>query len=171
MTENFNFLIEIEEKYDHEIYDLIMETFDALPLAALVDNKILAVHGGISPELQNMQAIYKIDRFKEIPRVGLFTDLMWSDPVENETGYLDELFSKNSKRSCSFLFGNQAANNFLEMNNLLCVVRAHEVQMNGYKLHQWNGPAEFPAVITIFSAPNYCDVYNNKAAVLRFENN
>jgi hypothetical protein len=43
--------IEIEEKYDHEIYDLIMETFDALPLAALVDNKILAVHGGISPEL------------------------------------------------------------------------------------------------------------------------
>jgi serine/threonine-protein phosphatase 2B catalytic subunit len=43
--------------------------------------------------------------------------------------------------------------------------------MNGYKLHQWNGPAEFPAVITIFSAPNYCDVYNNKAAVLRFENN
>ena len=51
MTENFNFLIEIEEKYDDEIYDLIMETFDALPLAALVDNKILAVHGGISPEL------------------------------------------------------------------------------------------------------------------------
>ena len=41
--------------------------------------------------------------------------------------------------------------------------------MGGYKLHQWNGPAEFPAVITIFSAPNYCDVYNNKAAVLRFE--
>ena len=80
-----------------------------------------------------MQAINKIDRFKEIPRVGLFTDLMWSDPVENETGYLDELFSKNSKRSCHFLFGNQAANNFLEMNNLLCVVRAHEVQMNGYK--------------------------------------
>ena len=39
-----------------------------------------------------MQAINRIDRFKEIPRIGLFTDLMWSDPVENETGYLDELF-------------------------------------------------------------------------------
>lgn len=51
------------------------------------------------------------------------------------------------------------------------MVRAHEVQMNGYKLHQWNGAQEFPAVITIFSAPNYCDVYNNKAAVLKFENN
>ena len=171
MTENFNFLIEIEEKFDMEVYELMMETFDALPLAALVDNKILAVHGGISPDLQSMQSIISIDRFKEIPRIGLFTDLMWSDPVENETGYLDELFAKNQKRSCSFLFGNTAANNFLEVNNLLCVVRAHEVQMNGYKLHQWNGPAEFPSVITIFSAPNYCDVYNNKAAVLRFENN
>ena len=43
--------------------------------------------------------------------------------------------------------------------------------MTGYKLHQWNGAQEFPAVITIFSAPNYCDVYNNKAAVLKFEVN
>ena len=51
MTENFNFLIEMEEKFDNEVYELMMETFDALPLAALVDNKILAVHGGISPEL------------------------------------------------------------------------------------------------------------------------
>ena len=54
MTENFNFLIEIEEKFDSEVYGLMMETFDALPLAALIDNKILAVHGGISPELQNI---------------------------------------------------------------------------------------------------------------------
>jgi serine/threonine-protein phosphatase 2B catalytic subunit len=51
MTENFNFLIEVQEKYDQEVYELLMETFDALPLAALIDNKILAVHGGISPEL------------------------------------------------------------------------------------------------------------------------
>eukprot|EP00347_Sterkiella_histriomuscorum_P009810 403339803 len=171
MTESFNFRVEVEEKFDQEVYDLLMESFDSLPIAALIDNKILAVHGGISPELVKFTLINKIDRFKEIPKVGLFTDLMWSDPVENETGYQDQDFKKNNKRNCSYLFGSSAANNFLENNNLLCVVRAHEVQMSGYKLHQWNGPAEFPAVITIFSAPNYCDVYNNKAAVLRFENN
>jgi serine/threonine-protein phosphatase 2B catalytic subunit len=89
MTENFNFRIEMEEKFDMETYDLIMESFDCLPLAALVDNKILAVHGGISPELQNLNTINRIERFKEIPKTGLFTDLMWSDPVENETGYQD----------------------------------------------------------------------------------
>lgn len=50
-----------------------MDSFDALPLAALIDNKILAVHGGISPELTNFHIITKIDRFKEIPKIGLFT--------------------------------------------------------------------------------------------------
>ena len=51
MTENFNFRSEILHKYDPEIYDLIMDSFDYLPFAALVGNKILAVHGGLSPEL------------------------------------------------------------------------------------------------------------------------
>lgn len=38
-------------------------------------------------------------------------------------------------------------------------------------MHKWNGPSEFPVVITIFSAPNYCDVYNNKGAIIKFESN
>jgi serine/threonine-protein phosphatase 2B catalytic subunit len=38
-------------------------------------------------------------------------------------------------------------------------------------MHKWNGPNEFPVVITIFSAPNYCDVYNNKGAIIKFESN
>jgi len=36
-------------------------------------------------------------------------------------------------------------------------------------MHKWNGDEDFPAVITIFSAPNYCDVYNNKGAFIKFE--
>lgn len=49
LAEHFNFRSEILQKYDEEIYEVLMESFDHLPLAALVDNKILAVHGGISP--------------------------------------------------------------------------------------------------------------------------
>lgn len=67
-------------------------------------------------------------------------------------------------------YGKKAVNEFLESNDLLCMVRAHEVKMEGYKLHLWNGEEEFPPVITIFSAPNYCDIYHNKAATLIYEN-
>ena len=34
----------------------------------------------------------------------------------------------------------------------------------------WDGPSSFPYVITLFSAPNYCDYYSNKASVLILEN-
>ena len=52
----------------------------------------------------------------------------------------------------------------MDRNQLLSLIRAHEAQIEGYKMHKWNGEQDFPAVITIFSAPNYCDVYNNKGA-------
>jgi diadenosine tetraphosphatase ApaH/serine/threonine PP2A family protein phosphatase len=61
-----------------------------------------------------------------------------------------------------------AATRFLEKNNLLTIIRAHEAQIEGFKMHKWSG-ADFPLVITIFSAPNYCDIYNNKGAVIKFD--
>ena len=36
-------------------------------------------------------------------------------------------------------------------------------------MHKWNSKSGFPVVITIFSAPNYCDVYNNKGAIIKFK--
>lgn len=38
-------------------------------------------------------------------------------------------------------------------------------------MYKWNKTVDFPSVITIFSAPNYCDVYNNKGAVIKFKVN
>ena len=40
-----------------------------------------------------------------------------------------------------------------------------------YKMYRKSQTTGFPALITIFSAPNYLDVYGNKAAVLKYENN
>lgn len=48
----------------------------------------------------------------------------------------------------------------------MTIVRGHQVQIEGYKMHRWDGPQSFPYVITIFSAPNYCGYYENKASVL-----
>jgi len=148
-----------------------MDSFDLMPLACIVNGKFLALHGGISPELKTIDDIKKVDRFKEPPRQGLFCDLLWSDPVDNDDGICENIYRQNDVRGCSFFYGNEAVNRFLENNNLISIIRAHEAQLDGYKMHRWNGNTDFPVVITIFSAPNYCDVYNNKGAVIKFENN
>jgi serine/threonine-protein phosphatase 2B catalytic subunit len=171
MTTFFNFRSEVMYKYDLEVYDKFMESFDMLPLACIVNNKFIALHGGISPELRTLDDINRLNRFTEPPRQGLYCDILWSDPVENDQGRSPDLFKSNEVRGCSYFFNVEAVNRFLRRNDLLSVIRAHEAQLDGYKMHRWNGNNEFPVVITIFSAPNYCDVYNNKAAVIKFENN
>ncbi|EGR29243.1 ser thr protein phosphatase family protein, putative [Ichthyophthirius multifiliis] len=171
MTSFFNFRDECKYKYDQEIYDLLMDSFDLMPLSCIVNGKFLALHGGISPELRTIEDIKKIDRFKEPPRQGLFCDILWSDPVDNDDGICENVYRSNDVRGCSYFYGNDAVRRFLENNNLISVIRAHEAQLDGYKMHRWNGGNDFPVVITIFSAPNYCDVYNNKGAVIKFENN
>jgi serine/threonine-protein phosphatase 2B catalytic subunit len=40
-----------------------------------------------------------------------------------------------------------------------------------YRMYRKTKTTGFPSVMTIFSAPNYLDVYNNKAAVLKYESN
>ena len=71
MTQSFNFRQEVLYKYDAEIYDLLIDLFDSLPLAAIINGKFLAVHGGISPELTTISDLQKIDRFKAPPKAGL----------------------------------------------------------------------------------------------------
>ena len=89
--------------------------------------------------------------------------------MDNDRGELSERYKFNDIRGCSYFYGINAATDFLENNELLTIIRAHEAQLDGYKMHKWNETDDFPLVITIFSAPNYCDSYNNKGAVIRFD--
>ena len=72
MTSFFNFRTEILYKFDQDVYDMFMESFDLFPLSCIINNRFLAVHGGISPELKVVEDINLIDRFKEPPKQGLF---------------------------------------------------------------------------------------------------
>lgn len=72
MTQHFTFREEAIRKYDEDVYKLVMEVFDAMPLCAIVNKKYFAVHGGISPELKKIENLEKINRFKEPPTEGLF---------------------------------------------------------------------------------------------------
>merc|ERR1719272_1541397 len=77
MTAFFNFRDECEHKYDTSVYDAIMDAFDTLPLAATINGKFMAVHGGLSPDLVKIKDLASIDRFHEPPREGLHCDLIW----------------------------------------------------------------------------------------------
>lgn len=171
MTSFFNFKQECEIKYDLEVYDRFMETFDCLPLCCLINEKFLAVHGGISPNLTCLADINKINRISEPPKKGLMCDMLWSDPCEKDEDAALMCWMDNQTRGCSYVFGAKAAIPFLSKNSILSIIRAHEAQVEGFKMYNWNNAVDFPSVITVFSAPNYCDVYNNKAAVIKFNNN
>ncbi|KPP61856.1 serine/threonine-protein phosphatase 2B catalytic subunit gamma-like [Scleropages formosus] len=146
LTEYFTFKQECKIKYSERVYDACMDAFDCLPLAALLNQQFLCVHGGLSPEISCLDDIRKLDRFKEPPAFGPMCDLLWSDPGEDYGSEKSaEHFSHNSVRGCSYFYR--------------------------YRMYRKSQTTGFPSLITIFSAPNYLDVYNNKAAVLKYENN
>jgi serine/threonine-protein phosphatase 2B catalytic subunit len=148
-----------------------MEAFDCLPIACLINDKFFIVHGGISPELVDISTLNNINRFTESPKEGTLCDLLWSDPCDNDEEATEMGWTENTVRGCSFVFGDKASAPFLKKNNCLTIIRGHEAQQEGYKISKWNNVSAMPSVITIFSAPNYCDVYGNKGAILKIVNN
>jgi len=112
MTSFFNFKQECEVKYDYQLYNIIMETFDCLPIACLINEKFLAIHGGISPEINKIADITKINRFEEPPKAGAMCDMLWSDPCEKDDEAIGMGFITNTTRGCSYVFGSKAATPF-----------------------------------------------------------
>ncbi|KAF8456405.1 Metallo-dependent phosphatase-like protein [Terfezia claveryi] len=172
LTDYFTFKLECKHKYSERVYEACMDSFCTLPLAAVMNKQFLCIHGGLSPELHTLDDLKTIDRFREPPTHGLMCDILWADPLE-EFGQekTSDFFIHNHVRGCSYFFSYPAACAFLEKNNLLSIIRAHEAQDAGYRMYRKTRTTGFPSVMTIFSAPNYLDVYNNKAAVLKYENN
>jgi serine/threonine-protein phosphatase 2B catalytic subunit len=177
VTSYFSFKEECIYKYDTSTYESLMDTFDALPLVAIMNKQFFCTHGGLSPNIESMEDIYAIDRFREPPISGPMCDLLWSDPVEDFDTFVQPTmtyhsqFIPNTVRGCSYYYTYQAALEFLEKNKFLSIIRAHEAQSGGYRMHKRNDRTGFPAVITLFSAPNYLDMHGNKGAILRYENN
>ncbi|KAF7333356.1 Serine/threonine-protein phosphatase [Mycena venus] len=165
-------LCECLHKYTPRVYDACLVSFRALPVAALVDGRLFCVHGGLSPELILLSDILALNRFVEPGGRGPLCDLLWSDPIEG-FGHEEErdmsprtTFLHNAVRGCSFFFTYAAACQFLERNGLLGIIRGHEAKDAGYTMYR-KTLKMFPSVITLFSAPNYLDVYHNRGAILK----
>ncbi len=84
----YGFYDECKRRYSIRLWKVFSNVFNCLPVAALVDEKILCMHGGLSPELQNLQQIADLQRPCDIPDSGLLCDLLWSDPAPIEVSVL-----------------------------------------------------------------------------------
>ncbi|CAF1217088.1 unnamed protein product [Rotaria sp. Silwood1] len=172
MAKAFQFKMECERKYrSRSLYKACMRAFDTLPVCALVDSRFLCMHGGLSPNIRILSDIEKLDRFVETPDSGPLCDLLWSDPSENFDDIDDQQpeFKPNNVRGCAHFFSYYACRDFLLRNNLVSIIRGHEVQKNGVRFFRKSSRTKFPVLISLFSAPNYCDTYNNIAAILKID--
>ena len=150
----YGFYDECKRRYNVRIWRSFTDLFNSLPVAALIDEKILCMHGGLSPELKNLQNIENISRPTEIPDTGLLCDLLWSDPEKDILDY-DE-----NDRGVSVVFGEKVVEDFNKKNDLDLIIRAHQVVDEGYEFFAKR------QLITIFSAPNYCGEFDNSAGIM-----
>ncbi|KAL4157635.1 hypothetical protein PRNP1_006652 [Phytophthora ramorum] len=173
ITQVFGFMKECEVKYDRYVYDLFCESFRYLPLATLIDDRVLVVHGGIPRENILMKEFntldrsgYDLTRYRTKPKsrkdrephrkMQLIRDLLWSDPKASK-GY------EENKRGAGTIYGPDIVQKFMTKNKLALVVRSHECVPRGF---DWPYK-EKGMLVTLFSASNYCGKANNLGCFMR----
>ncbi|OHT11712.1 Serine/threonine-protein phosphatase 6 catalytic subunit [Tritrichomonas foetus] len=155
VNQMYGFYEEIVNRFGHPgPYKLCNELFDFLPMAAVIDNKIFCVHGGLSPDVRALEQIAVQERRQEIPSSGPISDLCWSDPEDIEEW-------GSNQRGAGYLFGKRPTHEFIYNNKLKMIARAHQLAMDGY---QWFFDQE---LVTVWSAPNYMYRSGNKASVMQ----
>lgn len=172
ITNAFGFHREVLHKYDREVYHAFLEVFKWLPLATVLDKRILVLHGGVPrdssiglKEINDLprekydlgdHPVTDADSKKLNEQMLVMRDILWSDP-RRQKGW------KESSRGAGTMFGPDITRKFLMSNRLQLVVRSHECVPRGF-----NWPyGEKGMLVTLFSASNYCGKANNLGAFLR----
>mmetsp|Transcript_48116 Transcript_48116/g.112468 ORF Transcript_48116/g.112468 Transcript_48116/m.112468 type:complete len:488 (+) Transcript_48116:20-1483(+) len=157
MNKMYGFEGEVKHKYSEQCFSYFSEVFNWLPLGCVLGGKVFIVHGGLfSRDDVTLDELRAINRNREPPEEGLMSEMLWSDP-QPQPG------RSPSKRGVGLSFGPDVTQSFLERNGLKLVVRSHEVKDAGYEVEAGGH------LITVFSAPNYCDQMGNMGALLRFD--
>ncbi|CAK9781273.1 unnamed protein product [Cutaneotrichosporon oleaginosum] len=154
VTRVYGFYDECKRRTNIKTWKTFIDVFNALPIASIVASKIFCVHGGLSPSLQSMDDIRRIQRPTDVPDYGLLNDLVWSDPSDTALDWED------NERGVSFCYGKSVINAFLATHDMDLICRAHMVVEDGYEFYNDR------TLVTVFSAPNYCGEFDNFGAVM-----
>jgi len=153
------FYDECKRRYSIKLWKSFQDLFNALPLAAVIEQRIFCIHGGLSPDMESPEDIKRFSRPVEVPDTGLLCDTLWSDPDRDITGWAE------NDRGVSYTFGADVVSKFLERNDLDLIVRAHQVVEDGYEFFGDR------TLVTVFSAPNYCGEFDNCGAMMSVDEN
>ncbi|KAI4315472.1 hypothetical protein L6164_028276 [Bauhinia variegata] len=116
----YGFYDECKRRFNVRTWKTFTECFNCLPVAALIDEKILCMHGGLSPELKSLDQIRNIARPVDVPDQGLLCDLLWADPDKDLDGWGE------NDRGVSYTFGADKVVEFLQKHDLDLICRAHQ---------------------------------------------
>jgi len=155
----YGFFDECKRRYNIKLWKTFGDAFNFMPVCALIDDRILCMHGGLSPELTSLEQIRNLPRPVDVPDSGLLCDLLWSDPSPEVSTWGD------NDRGVSFTFGAEIVRLFLKKHNLDLIARAHQVVEDGYEFFAGR------QLVTVFSAPNYCREFDNAAALMSIDEN
>jgi len=150
----YGFYDDCKRRYSVKIWKTFTECFNCLPVAAIIDEKIFCMHGGLSPDLKTMEQIRRIVRPTDVSDQGLLCDLLWADPDKDTRGWAQ------NERGVSHVFGQDIVSEFLRKHDLDLICRAHQVVEEGYEFFAKR------QLVTIFSAPNYCGEFDNAGAMM-----
>jgi diadenosine tetraphosphatase ApaH/serine/threonine PP2A family protein phosphatase len=154
------------EDVGYRIWNTINDAFDRMPLAAVIDQDIFCVHGGIPrPITAHTDGSYgsRVQDILDVPRVAginpplefederhqqVASDCIWSDPASedqelhsvNEAGYGESL-----RGGGAICFGHKAVKDFLAQHGFSYIMRAHEAHADGVAVSKGG------KVFTIFS--------------------
>lgn len=142
VTRVYGFYDECKRRCNIKVWKTFIDTFNCLPIAAIVADKIFCVHGGLSPSLTHMDDIRQIARPTDVPDYGLLNDLLWSDPADMDQDW------ESNERGVSYCFGKKVIIDFLARHDFDLVCRAHMVVEDGYEFFNDR------LLVTVFSAPN-----------------
>jgi diadenosine tetraphosphatase ApaH/serine/threonine PP2A family protein phosphatase len=129
-------------------------TFDWLPLAATVDATWFCVHGGISQQFVHIEKLYTLRRTAWHADDSLVAEILWSDPVEHAREW------QRNARGAGVTFGAPQVAEFLRVNRLQRIARAHQLARDGYKWFFDN------TLVIVWSAPNYAYREDNDASIM-----
>lgn len=173
VNETFGFLEECKyrlkvDSLQLKVYETMNLFFEYLPLAAIISDEIICLHGGVGQNLESIDILRDIKRPLTVVHEAnskieqIVMDVLWSDPTESDDikGIQPNQSRDGSRYGNIVRYGPDIVQKFLDRNKLKMLIRAHECVMDGFERFCHG------RLITIFSATDYCGRFKNAGAML-----